>query len=834
MYTRNRFVYHIKRLQVMIRFFLALAGMILVPHFAQAQGTSDDPLASGREAFREERFEEAERMLQRVSEANPSNAEVQFLLARLYFETPLRDERKARNAIDKALELEPENVEFLVARLMQLREDGWSFLGDRIREARRLETSRDILALDPDNPYAHEELGLVNIREFWKYRNAIMMPGLNYGYAGEQRAVTTPEGELFNPDQLSLDDLLAEQQTGIPEVDLENTFMDMDQVFLGDKFDLEQLKKQGVNVLDLSMRAERAYERALGHLRKALEVDPRRRRVYDKMMQIFALKGEYEDAREMLGSMYAFYPEDPGLWRYFGLVEYKLGNMNEADRSFSTAFQFMPEEEQWAYQDLGMFLTSEEEGLREQDPVAFNARYWTSKDPRYLTTYNERKLEHYYRLTYADLLYSSPPLGLRGWDTERGQIMIRYGPPPQDVMLRPSVDGIFSARSLVIGAVIETLEGSDDQGLETTGRAVSGTSSFGAAQSTAAAAFEENNTYNIWDYGDFRFVFEDPFKNGEFRMYSPPADELFQEISSWQNDYVQLSKETIRRTPELYEYEAPGRQIDIPFLATAFQGENAQADLYVHYGIPLNEYDRSKEFVEITANAGTFLISDQRDILVERRRTIYGLPIDQVMAFSEQELWVDTQHMEAPAGSHEISVEFATASGLTVAVQRRSIDVPDFFTESGVGLSDIMLAYGVEDAEDGKPMGPNEIVRGGLSIKPAPWSVYGTDWPIYLYFEIYNLEQDPDGVTDYDVEITLVPKDTRTGLRRTLANLFGGRSQGVSVSYEGSGRTAQENLYQILDASRQDMGLYTVRLTVVDNVSGRSAEREQDLFLEDN
>ena len=671
----------------------------------------------------------------------------------------------------------------------------------------------------------------MNIREFWKYRNSIMMPGLNYGYAGEQRQVAESEGELFNPNDLTLDELLDEQQFDPDDVFSDNTFVDVNQVFLGDKFDLEALKGQGVNVLDLGRRAEKAYLRAIAHLGKALEVDPRRRIVYDKMMQIFALKGEYEDALEMLENMYAFYPEDPDMWRYFGLAEYKLGNMAAADRSFGTAFEFMPENEKRAYEDLDLFLSRDERKLREEDPIAFNARYWTSQDPRYLTTYNERKLEHYYRLTYADLLYSSPPLGLRGWETERGQIMVRYGPPPQDVVLRPSVDGIFNARSLLIGAFAETLEGRNEQGLQTTGRRLGGTASFGVLQSTAAAAFEENNSYNIWDYGNFRFVFEDPFKNGEYRMYSPPADQLFTEISSWFNDYVQLSKETIARTPELYEYEAPGRQIEIPFLVTAFRGDESRTDLYVHYGIPLNEYDRDKEFVEITANAGTFLISEQRDILVERRRTIYGLPINQVVQFKEQELWVDTQVMGSPPGSHEISVEFATASGLTVAVQRRGVDVPDFNADE-LRLSDIMLAYSVEETLDGSPLGPNEIVRSNLSIQPAPWSVYGSGWPIYLYFEVYNLEQGTGGMTDYDVEITLTPKDTRGGLRRTLGALLGGGQQGVSVSYHGSGTSAQESLYQILDASRQDMGLYTLTLTVVDNVTGRHTEREQDLFLE--
>ena len=116
-----------------------------------------------------------------MASEHPDLAEAHFLVSRVYFETPLKDTGRARRALEQALELEPENVEYLVARLIQYREASSHFIGERIRESRRLETSRKILKIDPDNAYAHEELGRVNIRDFWRYRNAIMLPGLVFG-----------------------------------------------------------------------------------------------------------------------------------------------------------------------------------------------------------------------------------------------------------------------------------------------------------------------------------------------------------------------------------------------------------------------------------------------------------------------------------------------------------------------------------------------------------------------------------------------------------------------------------------------------------------------------
>ena len=794
-----------------------------------AQSTSD-PLEEGKQAFREERYADAAQIFERIAENEPANAEAHFLIARVYFETPLNDNKKAKKAIERALKLEPDNVEYLVAKLQQLRTESWNFISERIKEARRLETARDILKLDPENAFAHEELGTVNIRDFWRYRNAIMLPTLNYGISGNTRR---NEDARISPGSAIEEDLALDNLINEAGLSIEDPFLPVggpDQVFLADRFDLETLTEQGVPVQDLSARAQRAYERAIGHLKKALEVDPRRRSVYDQMMQIYALKGEYDDALAMLEEMYHFFPEDADLWRYLGLTHYQLGNTDAADRSFVTAFEYMEPDETQAYQRLDFILPDNEKDNYEDDPVTYASRFWTSKDPRYLTPYNERKLEHYFRLTYADLLYGSPDLDLRGWDTQRGHILVRYGPPRSDVVIVPRQDGVFSARETLAGAIYSTVNGVDDQGNPVAQYNIDGTQSFGNIYSTATEAFEEMNAYNIWEYGPFRFVFEDPFRNGEYRLYSPPASDISNQVLSWQNDYEIRSKETFRRIPETYDYEAPGRQVELPYLVTAFKGDAGQTDLYVHYGVPINEYNTAQPIIEITANTGMFLISDTRDILVERRRTIYGLQTDQIVEFEEQNLWVDTQQMQSPPGDHEVSVEFETASGGTVAVQRREVSVPDFNGDE-LAVSDIMLAYRVEEVYDGKPLGANEVVRSDLSILPAPWSVYNTDWPIYLYFEVYNLELGPDGQTDYDVEIALAPKDTSKGVGRIIKGILGGE-KGVAVSYHGNASVTEEGLYQILDASEQEMGLYTLVLSVRDNIAKKTAESQQDLFLE--
>lgn len=775
-------------------------------------------------AFREGRYVEAERAFEQITQKDPTRAEAYFLLARLYTETPLEDRSKATRALDKALELEPDNLTYLVGRLKQLREDSWNFIAEKIREQKRIELARRILSMDSTNAYAHEELGAVHIRDYWRYRNAIMLPTLRFGNSLYRLNDEHPGATQ----DVSLDPLGNETEfasVGIdPSANQPFATLDPATVFLGDRFDVEKLRRLGVPVQELATRANAAYDRAIGHLEASLATDPRRRSVYDRMMEIYALKGEYHDALEMLPEMYTFFAEDPKTWLYLGLAHFRSGNMDAAAKSFETAMKHLDEEDREAFQSLDYLLSRDEESAYEQDPVAYASRFWTSKDPRYLTPYNERKLEHYARLVYADLLYGSDDLDLRGWDTQRGHILVRYGVPERDIVIVPqstsriTAPGWYDDQASSVTPSSHTAELSRDRQRR---RMLEG-NGFDIA--------DEANTFNIWDYDDFRFVFEDPFRNGEYRLYSPSASEVTAGINPWLNDYALLARETFQRVPERYEYEAPGRQIELPYLVSAFRGEGGKADVYVNYGIPIAQDGADQQTIGVTANIGAFLISDQRDILVEERRTIYGLRGTQVRSFEEANIWIDTQRMQAPAGAHQVSMEFETAGGGTVAVQRRDVEVPDFAGDE-FHVSDVMLAYHVEDALDESGSAEGEIVRRGLSISPAPWSVFSGDQPIYLYFEVYNLTPGSDGATDYQMEAVLSRKDDAKGVTKLVKNLFGG-TDGVSVSLPGSGTATDEAHYLILDAANQETGLYTLTLRVRDNISGNTKERTQDLFLE--
>ncbi len=799
---------------------LALTLPLVAPVVAQ-----DAARDAGILAFREKRFDDALRHFERATTEDPDDSEAYFLLARLYSETPLKNRREAQRALNKAIELEPENVQYLVAHLIHLREESWNFITDKLREARRRTLAQKILEMDPRNAFAHEELGIGYIRDFWRYRNAVMMPGFDLARrwrVPEQNlerdlenvipldleGATTDPGAPFDiddPNQLST--LLTVGREFIPE------FEEPGQVFLADEFDVDKLERNGVPVRDLSQRASRVYNRAVMHLSIALEANPRQRSVYDQLIKVYALRGDWSEALTTLQQMYVFFPDDPGMWMYLGLANYRGGNPEAGAKSFERALALSDEELQRVFNDIRFIVPDDEKDQYDADPVAYASRFWTSKDPRYLTPYNERKIEHYSRLVYADLLYGVPQVERRGWDTERGQILIRYGVPNVDVVIIPdqSIDDTGPDRFASSGGVADPLAAREESVNE-------------------LKAFEVLNTYNIWDYGNFRFIFEDPFRTGEYRLYSPSAEAISQRALPWKNDYVIAAAETIRETPETYEYQAPGRQIELPYLVNSFKGSDGSADVYVHYGIPVTDYDAAADFIEVTANEGTFVIAGDRSIEVEQRRTIYGLQVSQIQDFDEQSLWINTQTLRSAAGEKEVSVELELGGGGSVAVQRREVTIPEF-VDSSLRMSDVMLAYGVEETFDDKPLASGEVLRNGYSIRPAPWSVFSREQPIYLYFEFYNLALQ-DGASRYEIEGRLEKRDDAKGVRRVVRSIFGGDDASVSVRQPGTGSGADDAQYLIMDASDVEPGLYTLVVLVKDMGTGKEVERSKDLYLE--
>ena len=66
-------------------------------------------------------------------------------------------------------------------------------------------------------------------------------------------------------------------------------------------------------------------------------------------------------------------------------------------------------------------------GQAEVVPSSLLDRFWSARDPLFLTPFNERRMAHYGRVAYANLRFSRPDKEVAGWQTDMGKVWIRYG-----------------------------------------------------------------------------------------------------------------------------------------------------------------------------------------------------------------------------------------------------------------------------------------------------------------------------------------------------------------------------------------------------------------------
>jgi len=507
--------------------------------------------------------------------------------------------------------------------------------------------------------------------------------------------------------------------------------------------------------------AERRYARAYAFLLRAAELDPSLRDPYPELMRVIAMAGRYADAEPLLDAMAVHHSNSADYWLYRGLVAAETEQYQEAEMAFAEARLHLSEEEWQAFNDPSAFY--------EPDTPEGTAPYWASRDPRFLTSYNERLLIHYARLVYADLRFGNMFDKYRGWETEPGQVIVRYGRPVREVNMQDRFD--------------------------------------------RALAFHYDET--------IAFRFMDLAKAGRWTFYSPPASSLSGRVTFdiWKHDMTLRSKELFHDYPERVEGDKL-ESIPFPYLVNQLRGADGRTELWVPVGVVVETSQRTPKRGAVTlVGEGQGLVTHAFELS----------PLDPNLTgrmYAQGTLFVDHYQLSADPGAYEIAVEYEVRSAEPlVAFDRSEVEVTDY-SGSELAASDLVLAYLVEEEYGGhSTMG--SVSRHGYAIDLAPWGVFGIGQPLYLYYELYNLGLNEEGEGRYDVE-TVIEK--RTERRRLFG---GRRDDGaVSVRTQQRITSTEVGDFLILDTSDQEPGLYSIRVEVFDRETGQRVEMERQIRLE--
>lgn len=173
--------------------------------------------------------------------------------------------------------------------------------------------------------------------------------------------------------------------------------------------------------------------RAEDRLRAALRADVGHVAAAGLLAVLLGEEDRWTEALEVGRRLVRAAPDSGRAWAVLALALTRDHQWGAAQAAFDTALQRMSAADATPYHNLALILKSADQSrFRRMSPAEraqLEALYWQVTQPLYLNELNEPRVEFLSRLTYVIHRWSDPFRGVAGYDSDRGVVYLRYGPP---------------------------------------------------------------------------------------------------------------------------------------------------------------------------------------------------------------------------------------------------------------------------------------------------------------------------------------------------------------------------------------------------------------------
>lgn len=654
-----------RHLLVIILFFLPASDVLALTKSARTDSLFRKALAQVGQAPDEESIKGFERVLKEDWEFAPAH----YQIAKLYMEmnTPVA-RQSARNALNEAIRIDPSNSEYQLTMGELLSRQGFTYNAERqFLKLASVHTGNAEAAYRAGYFAVHEYLAMVDKKEFVSFE-----------------------------------------------------------------------KSGDVHVFYWMAFAERAVERAQGFLRQSIEADPEFRGAYNMMGLIHVETGKPEALVLLFKRFLRHSPDDKDAFLFCGLGYHMLGEMDVAYDYYRRAIGRMTVEERSLMESVDI-VASKEETRRMAQAVSIDHNrveiwtndsvesFWRKQDPLFLTEFNERKMEHYGRVAYANLRFSRPFKGIMGWQTDPGKAFIKFGRYiGRDVFTNWKVWNYGQFRIW-----FENGDGLDAwrfaRGSNTGKSARESTKDYWVCVGKSAVKITRMRD----DLGDF---YSGKSRRERLKGTRPHARQVFQNTPQ---RYVDPYRDVKYRMP---------RQV-------AAIGERDSIRVEFAYAIPKARVRVSDPDGILDLDDGVFVFNDHWNEVYRKKMGVsMRWPVfDTVKRTKSESLRrshiVSFRTLRVAPRQQYLVVEVQDHNTGSIGTLRELLVFQE--TDSLLAMSDLLLASGIEP-KSAFPEG-----REDLRVTPNPLHTYGRSEPVFIYLEIYNLKKDRFGRTKYRISYRL-------------------------------------------------------------------------------
>lgn len=185
--------------------------------------------------------------------------------------------------------------------------------------------------------------------------------------------------------------------------------------------------------LPLDAAGKNDFDAAELLFREAYRVAPDNPKAFRQLAMSMLDAGRWGELASLARGKVGRAPWDPVAWMTLGLANHRQGLSRAAAAAFDSAAKLMSPQDLARFDRIERVIRKTDLGtLSGATPAERQAKlrlYWLFADPLWSREGNESRIEFLARVTFADLRWTVDELGVRGADTDRGDVFIRYGPP---------------------------------------------------------------------------------------------------------------------------------------------------------------------------------------------------------------------------------------------------------------------------------------------------------------------------------------------------------------------------------------------------------------------
>jgi len=486
-------------------------------------------------------------------------------------------------------------------------------------------------------------------------------------------------------------------------------------------------------IKDFNIFAQEAKQEALQVLRKSIELDETNQQPY-YLLGILYFEDKYWDAfHALMQALRAQHPDDKNALLFCGLAAYQIGEFNDSHDYYRRALDLMSAEERELLESTDLLVPEEEHASRDTtqtiDALLEREMFWKRQDPLYLSDFNERKMVHFGRMAYVNLRFRRFSDDVEGWQTDMGKTYIKFG----RYRLRVTTNkGTWDSKEVLNAAMMEfwyyenfrfIFCGTTDDIWHFCGGATVNTPSMVPAVGTSAFDITPGST--------------------ESRRRRAPSSFLPRTLEK-------ASRHTFRKTAQRFIDPYLQRKYTLPYQIATFEEQNRMR-VELSYMIPKDRLKENPETGKVRFWDGVFFFDQQWNDMYNDRKS-------RTLTLSPQKLAQNaaTRHRNdhllishrvyIRQDSYHFSIELLDQTSGLIGVAR---DEKSFVYNQDFHLSDLLVGSYIQ----ARKTIPES--RDDLLITPNPVRTFSSSEPVFIYLELYDLQRDDFGSTQYEISYTI-------------------------------------------------------------------------------